>query len=777
MAKESKQVKELTDLLKSLEKNNRDQAKGLTKLIDISKKQLDSIKSLVTKDFGDFLSNKGNKVIESKDTEEKHTKKMINLQKERDKLSKESINRDIQSLEKKKKMQGDIEKKNTNIIKQEEKLAKMKRPESNRLGGIVNQQFGRIKNITSSPDKLGVPGRDVSIAKFATKAEQTETRNKEEAERANLMIEKLDEIAQNTEREKKMLKGDNKGMLGKIGKMLGFLFRPIASLLGLLFSPIKAMGKGVGALLGKGVGAMAPAASSLMRVVGKTALLGGVVWMLSDFISGFNKAGVKGGIGKMFLGDVDGTLQSTFKNAGKWAMVGAGIGSVVPVVGTIAGGIIGGSVGLLLNYVANLVKSPGDVGGKVKDFFFGGSGGVLSALFNGSKYAAMGALVGSVFPVVGTIAGGAIGFAVGFLINFVKQILPGDVKKGVTKIFSAVGRGLVSAWNWISEKTTSIFEWGKSTMISMWENIKGLFSIAWEGFKNMLMLPIRIIDWIAEKLGFKEEWENFKGFISEKAGGIWTGITGFFSNIFDTVTQFFSDIKDSFKNVMGDYWKRIKGFFSFGDDDVEKNIKNKAGKATNFEKGVKGIAKGATGILKEGMSTGGQIISSAGKALSGVGGSMSTSGGAPSGPISVKYNKQYHTELIRQKEHLSTIAEKSTLLFDVTQKIMTHLSNIEMFLKNDAISRMSEMFSDQMQKMANTLRNINEDNRRWDFMSATGSMEGYSSKYSKYAQELKNLSDDPNKMKQYKDSINQVSNVNSNVTNIFTDSTIATLRQ
>ena len=66
-------------------------------------------------------------------------------------------------------------------------------------------------------------------------------------------------------------------------------------------------------------------------------------------ILGVSKA--SGIIGAIFGGDLEGGMISAFKNAGKWAMIGAGIGSVVPGVGTLVGGIVGAALGAILGWI------------------------------------------------------------------------------------------------------------------------------------------------------------------------------------------------------------------------------------------------------------------------------------------------------------------------------------------------------------------------------------------------------------------------------------------
>jgi len=86
-------------------------------------------------------------------------------------------------------------------------------------------------------------------------------------------------------------------------------------------------------------------------------IAGGLIWMAIDAIKGMFKA-KEWGVSKTSAGIASALAgtgsdwENAFKNAGKWAMIGAGAGFLAGgIVGAIAGGLIGGAIGLVLGYI------------------------------------------------------------------------------------------------------------------------------------------------------------------------------------------------------------------------------------------------------------------------------------------------------------------------------------------------------------------------------------------------------------------------------------------
>ena len=133
-------------------------------------------------------------------------------------------------------------------------------------------------------------------------------------------------------------------------------------------------GKGI---LARVFGALVPmkAPQLIKGLVKRTPILGlaaGLIWMATDAIVGVGKADlwnvskVNAGVSAA-IGGTDKGLKGAFKNAGKWALIGAGVGSFVPVVGTIAGGLIGAAIGGILGWIGG-ERISGFLS-KVGDFF------------------------------------------------------------------------------------------------------------------------------------------------------------------------------------------------------------------------------------------------------------------------------------------------------------------------------------------------------------------------------------------------------------------------
>ena len=141
------------------------------------------------------------------------------------------------------------------------------------------------------------------------------------------------------------------------GLSLGSLFKPgglkalLATLGTTLFTGIKtafaSVGGGIKGLLGP----------TLMKFLSPMALITGLVLAVKDGISAMGSS-MDWGVGKIsaflggfFAGEADGGIMNMFKNAGKWALIGAGVGSFIPVVGTLLGGLVGMVIGGILGLI------------------------------------------------------------------------------------------------------------------------------------------------------------------------------------------------------------------------------------------------------------------------------------------------------------------------------------------------------------------------------------------------------------------------------------------
>jgi hypothetical protein len=140
-----------------------------------------------------------------------------------------------------------------------------------------------------------------------------------------------------------------------VGKLFGMFFKSkiwgsIASKVGTVAKGAWAATKGVA---GKAVGAVSKI--GMKGALGGAALLAGVALAIKDGIAGAKLSkewgtSKAGGVAGAVLGGTDKGMSGAFKNAGKWALIGAGIGSFVPVIGTMIGGLVGAGVGAIAGF-------------------------------------------------------------------------------------------------------------------------------------------------------------------------------------------------------------------------------------------------------------------------------------------------------------------------------------------------------------------------------------------------------------------------------------------
>jgi len=99
--------------------------------------------------------------------------------------------------------------------------------------------------------------------------------------------------------------------------------------------------------------------STATTIIGAGALVGGAAWMAHDAVKAVKKADDWGtrkssaGVAGALFGTEDApSLQNTAKQAGKYALIGAGIGSFIPGVGTAVGAGIGALAGAVSSVVS-----------------------------------------------------------------------------------------------------------------------------------------------------------------------------------------------------------------------------------------------------------------------------------------------------------------------------------------------------------------------------------------------------------------------------------------
>lgn len=123
--------------------------------------------------------------------------------------------------------------------------------------------------------------------------------------------------------------------------------------------------KGLSGMGGAGLaGIISSVLPKIAKVSGVGLIVSSLIWAVIDGVKGFfmsddwGVSKISGFLGGFFASTGKGLLNA-FKNAGKWAMLGAGIGLVGGPVGVLAGGLIGGAIGGILGFIGGEKLSKG----------------------------------------------------------------------------------------------------------------------------------------------------------------------------------------------------------------------------------------------------------------------------------------------------------------------------------------------------------------------------------------------------------------------------------
>lgn len=118
------------------------------------------------------------------------------------------------------------------------------------------------------------------------------------------------------------------------------------------------------------LGALTGVGQFVVRALPVVALATGLYLKIKEAVGGWFSAEAWGvskitGFVSGLIGGLDSGVRGMFKNAGAWALIGAGIGSAVPVVGTLVGGLVGALFGGIFGYfggekIAWAIQSVGD---------------------------------------------------------------------------------------------------------------------------------------------------------------------------------------------------------------------------------------------------------------------------------------------------------------------------------------------------------------------------------------------------------------------------------
>ena len=743
-------IAEFQKLISKLSENSELTAEGLGELLSLTKDQLKSAKELNKKMSTPFQAERTDHIFESTDAEKKYQKRMIELEEERtemtDEMLEEMADEMFEGLDEISDAIEDFTEENKKENERQAKSDKKReKRESERVDyfsmaigdfsktlGFVSKATGldsilnfyddlkdavasQFRGLFSLVDTLvltplkGVGELFMGVGSFLFspfksmfglgERQKEERKERKSDDQHSETTEYLAMIAGNTAPETEMIKGGS-----FLDSLKGMIPRP---------------------LIGGKIGGM------LWKMAGAGMIIGGLYMAVKDFMDGFAEGGLGEGLYQAFVGKTDQGIMGSLKNAGKWALIGAGIGTfIAPVVGTIAGGILGGAIGFAINSVAQIFEGTGGVGSKLGTTIFGkSSGGYMEAIAVGGRWALLGATIGTkIAPGVGTIAGGVIGFVAGFLINFIYQILDPRIVSGLQKVFSKVGEWIDKTWDWLWGSVSSIFS-------SVWN----IFSNYFNFWKGAVLVAVDIVmkgfgyigdafNWIVDKLGIREYIDKFKATIAMA----WNKVKETFASILDWITTFATDIWDSFKTVMSQYWDRIKSFFGFGGKGDKVPVETKSEKVVTTTSNRE-TTKTTTKFMESGIESAKSLVKVA--------------------ESSPKIEKQ--------------AVENNKVSKDLNKYVVSLID----YLRNDFIKRIEQMFQNSSNFIVDGMWNLSHEERMWRYATEHGSLSGYGSKVKDFSQELKKL--ERGGREGYEDKLKDVMNTSvDNSTSIVTNNSI-----
>lgn len=193
-----------------------------------------------------------------------------------------------------------------------------------------------------------------------------------------------------------------------------------------------------------------------------------------------------------------------------------------------------------------------------------------------------------------------------------------DAWTNITSFFTEADVGgwfTENVWNKIQDVFASVGDWFKTTAENMWGGVTGFFTNLGDGVTTFF--TENVWDKITGAFSGVTDW--FK----TTAENMWNGITGFFSdlgetgigqwfteNVWNKITGVFSGVADFFKDVAGNIWDGLTGGLSDTVEDVKEKVtgffSNVWGGVLNFF-GIHSpsdTAAAAAGNLMEGFSKG-----------------------------------------------------------------------------------------------------------------------------------------------------------------------------
>lgn len=729
---EKRIISEFTKLLTHLSENTEKTSEGIQSLLALSGNQLKALKDLASS-TANFTAEVTDAIFDSQEAEEEFNQKILDKEEELSELSDDEVEKMANAMQDgldgvKDAVEEIIEQNETKAKKDKKNKQKTDKRESERVDHFENasqnlsktaqflsRESGINKIFTFIPDLMdsfksefsgiisafdtllisplkgfgsmfmGVGNMLFSPLKSLfstgdsdlTKTMESQKERQQEEETNDAMIAVLAEIEKNTSPEDEMIMGRDLGLKK-------------------LIPDFKMPAMGIGGKLGGKLGGM------LWKLAGAGMIIGGIYMAVQDFMDGFSKGGLGEGLYQAFVGKTDQGIMGSLKNAGKWALIGAGIGTfIAPVVGTIAGGILGGAIGFAINSVAQIFEGSGSAGEKIGETIFGkGTGGIMQSVKTGGRWALLGAGIGTyIAPGVGTIAGGIIGFAVGFVIDFMHQILDPSIVAGIKTVFTKIGGWIGDYWDWLIESWKSIFTFIWKYWKLQWEITFDLVTGAWSLFTTGLSYLWEAFEWLGEKLGIKPYIDSFKTKVSK----MWTAVKDTFGQLIDWITNIGTNLWDSFKTVIGDYWKRIKQWIGATDEDEplptgETPTKRVVKKEKADENKIENRAET---IVDSGVRTSDAVSSVA------------------------EVTEATKEDIVKGN---STTKDISKILKDMTT-----------FFKNDFLKKIESYFDKSSSYLADTLFNIQQEDRMWSYQTTNGSLAGYGSRVKEFSGDIAKL--------------------------------------
>lgn len=315
---------------------------------------------------------------------------------------------------------------------------------------------------------------------------------------------------------------------------------------------------------------------TLLKAAPIVSLVAGLVWTIVEGIKGFFKAEewgvskVSAVIGSVLGGAGEGGLKDAFKNAGRWALIGAGIGMVGGPPGIIAGGLIGAALGGLLGFIGgkNIAQAIDSVVESISNIF---NAFIESDYFAFIKDAFMSTVNLIISPFMGLFD------AIMETVNNIIEIWSDDESSILERIGATVGELFFAPFRWmigwIRGLVEGVVEWfedwftgEEALIIRMFETEP--FQWIFDQIKNLWQQLMRPIDNVAEAISdtitnIQRAWGREDQSIFERIINV---IGEFFSGVRDAVIGWFEGLYEGVINF-------VAGLFGFDDifDDDEKS--------------------------------------------------------------------------------------------------------------------------------------------------------------------------------------------------------------